>query len=104
MTSGSFHTEFFGPVFNLFKAKSAQDALEIANNSQYGLAGTVFTADNEVAKDFANKLQVGTVAVNDMIASFSDQPSGGIKMSGYGKECYRDGLWEIGFRKSIVGL
>ena len=46
-------------------------------------------------------MQVGSVAINDIMASYSDLPSGGIKMSGYGKECYRDGLWEIGYRKSI---
>jgi acyl-CoA reductase-like NAD-dependent aldehyde dehydrogenase len=46
-------------------------------------------------------LQVGSVAINDIMASYSDLPSGGIKMSGYGKECYRDGLWEISCRKSI---
>ena len=100
----SFHLEFFGPVFNLYQAQSAEDCLNIANDSDYGLAGTVFTQDLEQAQRIADRMQVGSVAVNDMMASFSDQPSGGVKMSGYGKECYRDGLWEIGFRKSIVGL
>ena len=47
-------------------------------------------------------MRVGSVAVNDLMASYSDMPSGGIKMSGYGKECYKDGLIELGYRKSIV--
>ena len=42
--------------------------------------------------------------MNEAIASYSELPSGGVKMSGYGKECARDGLWEIGNRKSITGM
>jgi acyl-CoA reductase-like NAD-dependent aldehyde dehydrogenase len=54
-----------------------------------------------LAYSLAAKLQVGSVAINDAMASYSDLPSGGVKMSGHGKECYKDGIWEIGVRKSI---
>lgn len=50
----------------------------------------------------ALRLNVGTVAINEMVASYSDMPSGGIKQSGYGKECHRDGIVEIGIQKAIV--
>lgn len=88
-------------MFNLYEAQSADDALKIANNSDYGLAGTVCSQDQDKAFELASKMQVGSVSINDMMASFSDLPSGGIKMSGYGKECFKDGIWEIGFRKAI---
>lgn len=74
----------------------------MANKSDYGLAGTIFSEDLDLAKTLAVKLRVGSVAINDVMASYSDLPSGGIKMSGHGKECYKDGILEIGYRKSIV--
>ena len=80
--SESFNEEFFGPVFNLYKVKNAKEALEFANDSDYGLAATVFSEDKDLTEMFADKLSVGSVTINDMVASFSDMPSGGIKMSG----------------------
>ena len=100
--SSSFHEEFFGPVFNLFRGGSAEECLKLANHSDYGLAGTIFTKDVAKAQDLGLRLDVGTVAINEMVASYSDMPSGGIKQSGYGKECHREGIVEIGIQKAIV--
>ncbi len=100
--SESFKEEFFGPVFNLYKVKNAKEALEFANDSDYGLAATVFSEDKDLTEMFADKLSVGSVTINDMVASFSDMPSGGIKMSGQGRECSKDGLVELGNVKSII--
>lgn len=101
--SKSFQTEFFGPVFNLFSAPTSKECLDLANNSDFGLAGTIFTENLDLAENYATKLRVGSVTVNDIMFSYSDLPSGGIKQSGFGRECYKDGLMEIAYRKSIVG-
>lgn len=101
--SPSYQEEFYGPVFNLYKANTPKEALDMANASDYGLAGTIFTEDLDLAENYAVKMRVGSITINDMMASFSDLPSGGVKMSGFGRECYRDGLMEIAYRKSIIG-
>lgn len=80
----------------------SKDILDYANKSDYGLAGTVWTKDIERAKDYAIRLRVGSVTINDMQVTYSELPSGGVKNSGYGRECYSDGLLEIANRKSII--
>lgn len=100
--SPSYSEEFFGPVFNLYKAKSQKEALDMANKSDYGLSGAIFTRDEEKLALSAHRLRVGTVFLNEMSASFSDVPSGGIKGSGIGRECYMDGLLEMSNRKPII--
>jgi len=94
--------EFFGPVFNLFKADSSKEALDLANKSDYGLSGVVFTNDLEKAEAAAQRLRVGNAYINTLTAVHSDHPSGGIKSSGYGRECYSDGLLDMGNRKTII--
>lgn len=101
--SKSYQTEFFGPVFNLFSAPTPKECLDLANRSEFGLAGTIFTEDLDLAENYATKLRVGSITVNDIMLSYSDLPSGGIKQSGFGRECYKDGLMEIAYRKSIIG-
>ena len=97
-----YHEEFFGPVFNLFKVDSSKEALDLANKSDYGLASTIFTEDLVKAEAAAKRLRTGTVFVNDCVASGSEYPSGGIKGSGYGRECYSDGLLDTANRKTII--
>jgi succinate-semialdehyde dehydrogenase / glutarate-semialdehyde dehydrogenase len=101
--SESFQEEFFGPVFNLYKAPSSKECLDLANKSDYGLGGTIFTEDLDLAEQYATTMRCGSVAVNDRMMSYSDLPSGGIKQSGFGRECYKDGLLEIMYRKSVIG-
>lgn len=100
--SESYREEFFGPVFNLFKVDSSKEALDLANKSDYGLASTIFTEDLDKAEVAAKRLRTGSVFVNDAVASGSEYPGGGIKGSGYGRECYSDGLLDTANRKTII--
>lgn len=100
--SNIYNEEFFGPVFNLFKVDSSKEALDLANKSDYGLSGAIFTNDLEKAEAAAQRLRVGNAFINTLTALNSDHPSGGIKSSGYGRECYTDGLLDMGNRKTII--
>ena len=92
----------FGPVFSLFKFYDDKDAVDLANDSLYGLSGSIFTKNIEKAKLKAKKLDAGNIFINDMVVSDSAIPNGGVKDSGYGRECYIDGMLETCNRKSIV--
>jgi succinate-semialdehyde dehydrogenase/glutarate-semialdehyde dehydrogenase len=100
--SKSWHEEFFGPIFNLFKAQSQKHALDLANKSDFGLSAAVFTENEEKLLHASQRLRTGTVFLNDISSSASDFPGGGIKGSGYGRECYSDGLIEMANRKAII--
>ena len=100
--SRAYKEELFGPVFSLFKVHSDMEAVMLANESEYGLSGSIYTKDEERGKDLARMLECGTVFINDVVGSDSRLPSGGFKDSGYGRECYKDGLFESINRKTIV--
>jgi len=100
--SVAYTEEYFGPVFNLYKVDSSKEALDLANKSDYGLASTIFTEDLVKAEAAAKRLRTGSVFVNDIVTASSDYPGGGIKGSGYGRECYSDGLTDIANRKTII--
>ena len=97
-----YREEFFGPVFNLFKVETSKEAMDLANKSDYGLSGAIFTNDLVKAEAAAQRLRVGNVFINTATALASDHPSGGIKESGYGRENYKDGLLDMGNRKTII--
>jgi aldehyde dehydrogenase (NAD+) len=78
--------EIFGPVLTVIAHDGDDDALRIANDSPYGLSGTVFSADPERAANFASRLRVGTVNVNGGVWYSADAPFGGYKQSGNGRE------------------
>ena len=100
--SQAYREEYFGPVFNLFKVDTSKEALDLANKSDYGLASTIFTEDLAKAEVAAKRLRTGSVFVNDVVASGSEYPGGGIKGSGYGREGYSDGLLDTANRKTII--
>ena len=100
--SNAYAEEYFGPIFNLYKVDSSKEALDLANKSDYGLASTIFTEDLVKAEAAAKRLRTGQVFVNDVVASGSEYPGGGIKGSGYGRECYKDGLLDTANRKTII--
>jgi len=100
--SVAYKEELFGPVFSLYRVKNERHAMELANDTEYGLGAAVFCKDIERAEKFARGFDAGMVYVNDFVQSQSDVPSGGTKDSGHGKECYKDGLLELTNRKCIV--
>ncbi|AZA12179.1 Succinate-semialdehyde dehydrogenase [NADP(+)] 1 [Corynebacterium gerontici] len=84
--SDSYYEEFFGPVAEIYSVDSEQEAIELANNSNYGLGGAVFSQDEERAKKVAEKIDTGMIHVNLGQASSPALPFGGIKNSGFGRE------------------
>ena len=89
--------ETFGPVLPIMAFDSDEEALRLANDSEYGLAASVWTRDRDRGEAMARRLQVGTVMVNDAIACFgiSEAPHGGVKASGIGRTHGRFGLEEM---------
>lgn len=95
--------ELFGPLGMVFKAKNDEDALKIANNTMFGLANTVYTKDKKKAMYFAENLESGNVAINQIFRSDWRMPFGGRKNSGYGTELSLYALEEFVVKKSIIG-
>ncbi len=91
----AYYEEFFGPVSMLFKAENEEDAIRIANDSHFGLGGSVFSSCPEHGKKVAMKISTGMVFVNHPTMVKADLPFGGIKRSGYGRELLGLGLKEF---------
>ncbi|MDB6141227.1 MAG: succinate dehydrogenase [Pseudomonas sp.] len=91
----SFVEELFGPVASLICARDVEHAVELANDSEFGLAGSVWTADVALAKDIASRLETGGVFINGYTASDARVPIGGVKKSGFGRELSHFGLHEF---------
>jgi betaine-aldehyde dehydrogenase len=95
-----FQEEVFGPVVAVTAYDTEQEAIDLANNSKYGLAGSVFTSDVERGFELARHIQVGTFSVNNYAADFN-APFGGYKMSGLGREHGVAGLEEYLVHKTV---
>ncbi|GGZ75618.1 succinate-semialdehyde dehydrogenase [Ignatzschineria indica] len=91
----AYYQEFFGPVSMIIKAEDEADAIRIANDSPFGLGGSVFTSDNERGRRVANQISTGMVFVNHPTMVKADLPFGGIRRSGYGRELIDLGLKEF---------
>lgn len=91
----AFREELFGPVAAIAVAKSAEHALELANNSDFGLSATLFTADEGRALEMAARLECGGVFINGFSASDARVAFGGVKKSGFGRELSHFGLHEF---------
>ena len=99
----AFEEEIFGPVFSIIEADDNDHAIDLANNSKFGLGAAVFTSDISKGKKIAEeKIQAGICFVNDYVKSDPRLPFGGVKMSGYGRELSSYGLMEFVNIKSIV--
>ncbi|GAA2134270.1 NAD-dependent succinate-semialdehyde dehydrogenase [Arthrobacter humicola] len=97
----AYHEELFGPVAVIYKVKDADEAIELANSSPYGLGGSVFSADIARAKSVADRLDTGMVFINSTADSQEDLPFGGVKRSGVGRELARSGMEEFVNKKLI---
>lgn len=95
--------ELFGPLGMIYKVKSDAQALEIANNTMFGLANAVYTQNKDKAMFFAENLESGSVAINQIFRSDWRMPFGGRKNSGYGVELSEFALHEFTIKKSIIG-
>ena len=97
----AYEQEIFGPVASIIIAKDEQDAVRIANDSKYGLGGSVWSRDQSRGEKVAQQLETGTVYVNGLVKSDPRLPFGGIKNSGMGRELGRHGMLEFANAKTI---
>ena len=95
-------TELFGPVAVVYKVSSEEEAIELANDSPYGLGGIVFSGDSEYGAKVAKKIETGMVFVNTIRYSLPELPFGGVKRSGYGREMSRTGQMTFVNEKLII--
>lgn len=98
-----YHEETFGPVAAVISAHDLDDAVRIANDSEFGLGAAIFTSDVELGEEVArDRLQAGACFVNAFVASDPRLPFGGIKSSGYGRELSEIGMREFLNQKTVV--
>ncbi len=93
--------EVFGPVAPILIADNEQEAIRLANDTEYGLGGSIWTLDLDKAEKFSNLIQSGLVSVNNVVASDPRVPFGGVKNSGFGRELSRYGMLEFVNIKTI---
>ncbi len=96
-----FQEELFGPVACVIRAESTEDAVQLANQSRYGLGASVWTSDISKAEEIAASIEAGSVFINQVTSSHPTLPFGGIKKSGYGRELSQFGIHEFVNIKTI---
>jgi len=94
--------ETFGPLMPVMSFKSEKEVIDMANNSRFGLGGSVWTQDLEKGEQIALQIEAGAVFVNGMVRSDPRLPFGGIKDSGYGRELSKEGILEFVNTKTLV--
>jgi succinate-semialdehyde dehydrogenase/glutarate-semialdehyde dehydrogenase len=98
----AYREELFGPVAVVYRVENDDEAVALANSSDYGLGGAVFSADEGRARAVAEQLETGMVWINHPTSSEPNLPFGGIKRSGYGRELSEIGIKEFANRKLIA--
>jgi succinate-semialdehyde dehydrogenase/glutarate-semialdehyde dehydrogenase len=96
-----FRDEFFGPVASFYRVKNEEEAIALANDSDFGLGGSVFTKDVARGKRVASQVETGMMFINNIDWSDAELPFGGIKNSGYGRELGDMGIQQFVNKKLI---
>jgi succinate-semialdehyde dehydrogenase/glutarate-semialdehyde dehydrogenase/succinyl-CoA reductase len=87
--------EVFGPVAPIITVDSEAEAIELANDTKYGLGASIWTKDIDKAERYSKQIQAGIVTVNNVVVSDPRVPFGGVKKSGFGRELSRYGMLEF---------
>jgi succinate-semialdehyde dehydrogenase/glutarate-semialdehyde dehydrogenase len=95
----AYSEELFGPAAVVYKVRDEEEAIELANNSRFGLGAAVFSGDLDRARSVADRIEAGMVWVNQPTGSAAELPFGGVKRSGYGRELSELGMFEFANRK-----
>ena len=96
-----FHEELFGPVAQVFRVRDEEEAVALANDSPFGLGGSVFSQEVARAQRVADRIDTGMVFINHPTWTAPELPFGGVKMSGYGRELSALGVREFVNQKLI---
>jgi betaine-aldehyde dehydrogenase len=97
-----FQEEIFGPVACINKFSTLEQAVDLANSTDFGLAACIWAKDKTLAEDLAQKINAGTVWVNTYGMFYNEAPYGGFKQSGFGKELGKEGFLEYTRLKNVV--
>ncbi|MFL5876269.1 MAG: aldehyde dehydrogenase family protein [Solirubrobacteraceae bacterium] len=90
-----FRQETFGPVAAVIRARDDEHAIELANDTSYGLGASVWTRDIELGRRVGGRIRSGVLFINAIVASDPRVPFGGVKRSGYGRELAAEGIREF---------
>jgi succinate-semialdehyde dehydrogenase/glutarate-semialdehyde dehydrogenase len=97
----AYSEELFGPAAVVYKVRDEEEAIELANNTTFGLGAAVFSGDVDRARSVADRIEAGMVWINQPTGSFPELPFGGTKRSGYGRELSELGMFEFANKRLI---